>query len=84
MEKIIGIDIDDCICNTLEMDFACAYFKYKKNNNLPDNIDRSNYDVTMSFNMSDGDDFYVAEKQYIMKNNSMYPKIFAKEVITSS
>ena len=39
MEKIIGIDIYDCICNTLEMDFACAYYKYKKNIKLTDIIE---------------------------------------------
>ena len=35
----IGIDVDDCICNTLEMDYACAYFMMK--NKLPDEIDKN-------------------------------------------
>jgi len=77
MKKIkIGIDIDDCICNTLEMDLACAMFKYKKY----DGIDKSYYDVTSSFDMKDGDNFYKQEKQFIIKHTSMYPKIFVKEV----
>lgn len=75
----IGIDVDDCICNTLEMDYACAYFMMK--NNLPDEVDKSYWDVTKSFAMENGDIFYMNEKAYIMKNNSMYPKVFVKEVV---
>ncbi|MGN1200749.1 MAG: hypothetical protein ACI4R8_00595 [Candidatus Caccovivens sp.] len=75
----IGIDVDDCICNTLEMDYACACFKMK--NRLPKEIDKTYYDVTKTFEMEDGELFYVKEKEYIMKHNSMYPKVFVKEVI---
>lgn len=82
MEKIkLGIDVDDCICNTLEMDFACAYHKYKKQGIIRDNVSKSFYDVTKSFCMEDGEEFFMKEKEYIMKNNSMYPKVFVKEVI---
>ncbi len=75
----IGIDIDDCVCNTLEMDYACAYYIMK--NNLPKEIDKFYYDVAKSFKMENGDFFYIKEKEYIMKHNSMYPKVFVKEVI---
>ncbi len=75
----IGIDVDDCICNTLEMDYACAHFIMKKN--LPQNIDKTHFDVTKTFSMANGDLFYTKEKEYIMKHNSMYPKVFVKEVI---
>ena len=75
----IGIDIDDCVCNTLEMDYACAYHMMK--NKLPDEIDKNFWDVTKTFAMEDGEFFYVKEKEYIMKHNSMYPKVFVKEVI---
>ena len=75
----IGIDVDDCVCNTLEMDYACAYHRMK--NNIPKNIDKTHYDVTKTFEMEDGEFFYVKEKEYIMKHNSMYPKVFVKEVI---
>lgn len=75
----IGIDVDDCVCNTLEMDYACAYHMMK--NNIPKNIDKTYYDVTKTFEMEDGEFFYVKEKEYIMKHNSMYPKVFVKEVI---
>lgn len=88
MEKYIakiGIDVDDCICNTLEMDFACAQYL---NNSLKKvdikNVDETYYDVTKTFNMSENesDSFYKQEKDFIMKNNSMYPKVFVKEVIS--
>ena len=77
----IAVDVDDCICNTLEMDYACAYHMMK--NNLPNSIDKTYYDVTKSFNMDDGDLFYVKEKEYIIKHTSMYPKVFVKEVFDS-
>lgn len=75
----IGIDVDDCVCNTLEMDYACAYHMMK--NNIPNDIDKTFYDVTKTFKMKDGELFYIKEKKYIMKHNSMYPKVFVKEVI---
>ena len=45
----IGVDIDDCMCNTLEMDFCCAYYKYKKLNKLHDDIDKT-YDICVLIN----------------------------------
>jgi len=78
----IGVDIDDCMCNTLEMDFCCAYYKYKKLNKLHDDIDKTYFDVTKSFNIENGDQFFIKEKQYIMKHNDcMYPKVFVAEVL---
>lgn len=83
MKKIsIAIDVDDCACNTLEMDLACAFYKYFKMGKKPENIDRTFFNVAKSFEMEDKDDFYFKEKQYIMANNSMYPKIFVKEAVS--
>ena len=81
-EKIkIAIDVDDCICNTFEMDYACAFHMMK--NNLPKMYDKQYYDVTKTFKMDNAEIFYLKEKEYIMKNTSMYPKVFAAEVINT-
>jgi len=85
MNKIIGIDIDDCICNTLEMDKACGIYYAQKNNiKLPlDAWKTTNYYIPNEFNFTKFQeiDFFTKEKQFIMKNTAMYPKVFVKEVI---
>ena len=57
MEKIkIAIDIDDCISNTLEMDYACARYMFKKYNlEIPQDLDKTYYEVPTSslFEMQD-------------------------------
>ena len=85
MNKILGIDIDDCACNTLEMDLACGlYYAKLKNIELPDNAwECKNYYVPEEFKFSKEaeDEFFVQEKQFIMQHTAMYPKVFVKEVI---
>ena len=81
MNRKIGIDVDDCICNTLEMDYAYAYFKYKDKIKNIDKIEPNHYDVTKLLNIENPDNFFIQEKNYIMKHNSMYPKVFVKEVL---
>lgn len=78
----LGIDVDDCICNTVELDYACAYYVHKKTKNLAGDFDSTYYDVTKTFGFTkeEGEQFYKDEKQYIMKHTSMYPKVFVKEV----
>lgn len=79
----IAIDVDDCICNTVEMDYACAYYLYKKYNKVDKEFDSTYFDVVKTFDFSKdlADKFFMTEKQFIMKHTSMYPKIFAKEVV---
>ena len=64
------------------MDYACARYMFKKYNlEIPQDLDKTYYEVPTSFKMQDGDKFFMDEKKYIMKNNSMYPKVFVKEVV---
>lgn len=85
MKKIkLAIDVDDCVCNTVEMDFACAYYLNKQTKNLNKDFDNTYFDVTKTFDMTkeEGDNFYRKEKQFIMKNNDcMYPKVFVRKVL---
>ena len=85
-DRILGIDIDDCICNTFEMDKASAIYYAEKNGiNLTKEMkDTLYYHVPSVFGFTDEQelDFFKQEKQFIMKHNYMYPKVFVKEVIS--
>lgn len=50
LNKVLVIDVDDCMCNTIEMDFACACV-YK---NIKDceNYDSSYFDIVKTFNLT--------------------------------
>lgn len=82
---IIGIDIDDCMCNTLEMDKAYGIYYAQMNNIMltQEMLDANYYYIPKTFNFTEKqkEDFFMKEKKFIMKQNSMYPKIFVKEVI---
>lgn len=78
----VGIDIDDTLCNSYEMNFASVKHLQKRLKKLSSyhklnmKKDLSNY-----FNENNYDDFNRKLKQYHMNNNTMYPKVFAREVI---
>ena len=81
----IAIDIDDCMCNTVDIDFAYGYY-YSKQNNIFQKAkiyDSTYYYVPTTFGFNDKQtyDFFVNEKKYIMKHTAMYPFSFVKEVI---
>ena len=85
MNKKIGIDIDDCVCNTLEMDLASGlYYAKIKNIKIPDNADKTiDFYIPKAFSFTKEQelDFFTKEKHFIMKHTAMYPKVFVKEVI---
>ena len=87
MNKKIGIDIDDCICNTLELDLACGlYYAQKHNIPLPENAwQNKDFYIPRAFSFSKEQemDYFLQEKKYIMKHTAMYPKVFVKEVISN-
>lgn len=79
----IAIDIDDCICNTLEYDFACGYLFHKKLNPQDETLYvGSHYHVPSLFGFTEkADEFFMNQKKDIMKGNLMNAKPFASEVI---
>ncbi|MCQ2564330.1 MAG: hypothetical protein MJ152_00475 [Clostridia bacterium] len=79
----LAIDVDDCMCNTVEMDYACAYNLNKHNKKLCKDFDKDYFSVARTFELNKQEtfNFFMKEKQYIMKNCSMYPKVFVKEVL---
>lgn len=83
----IAIDIDDCICNTLDTDFTYGYYYAKRNNLFNEEIDYDNqyFFVPKTFNMDKNQelDFFQTEKQIIMDNMLMFPFAFAKDVINT-
>lgn len=80
----IAIDIDDTICNTMNCDFNFGYL-YNKSLKINDNklyIQNENI-VAKTFGFTDEQEheFFMQQKKYIMRNNSMYPLFFSPEVI---
>ena len=82
----LAIDIDDCVCNTFEMDKASGIYYANKNNIslTKEMLDTQNFFIPGVFNFTKEQelDFFIKEKQFIMKHNYMYPKVFVKEVIS--
>ena len=83
----IAVDIDDCICNTVDADFSYGYYYARENGLLAEgkDYDNSYFDVTQTFNIPEDrvDDFHIKEKRILMKRNNMFPSAFASSVINS-
>lgn len=81
----IAIDIDDCICNTVDADFSYGYYYAQEKGLLTEgkDYDNSYFEVTETFNIPKDkvDDFHISEKKFLMKNNNMFPFAFASSVI---
>ncbi len=80
----IAIDMDDCICNTLEWDFACAWM-YNKEKHPQDK--KFYYQIFHAapeiFNFSEEEkkEFYLENRRFIINKKLIYPKPFVKETI---
>lgn len=80
----IAIDVDDCICNSLEWDFACAWYYNKKNH--PDD---KNFYYTIfhsapeifKFSSFETEKFYTQQRKFLIEKKLLYPKPFVKEVL---
>ncbi len=80
----IALDVDDCITNTLEWDFACAW-EYNRLHHPEDK--KFYYAIHHSapeiFNFSEQEykDFYVNQRKQLIEKRWLYPKPFVKEVV---
>lgn len=80
----IAIDMDDCITNTQELDFACAWNYNKQNHPNDEKFHYGiNHDATKIFKFTNEEkySFYIKQRKYIIKNKLIDPKPFVKEVI---
>ena len=84
-DKIIGIDVDDTICNTLELDRAYGIYYAQKNGIQlsKEMLDSQDFYIPRAYNFTKEQelDFFLKEKNFIMKNTYMFPKVFVKEVL---
>ena len=78
MKKIrIGIDIDDCVCNTSEMSFLTAKY-YREKHGLISKNEKITFDNVFDF---DNDEFFLKQRKYVYDNTEMNPILFAKDAI---
>lgn len=80
----IAIDMDDCICSTLDWDFACAW-KFNKQRHPKDNkfyyqIYHASPEI-FGFTKEETEEFYLENRHFLIDKKLIYPKPFVKEVI---
>ena len=80
----IAIDVDDCISNTAEVDFATCW-KYNKIINPNDNKeyvnDYHNAPTIFGFTKQQDDDFYIFQRKLCVEQDLIKPKIFSDKII---
>ena len=80
----IAIDVDDCISNTMEVDFACAWEYNKKLNPNDDKLYFANHNnppTIFGFSKEVDDEFYIEERKRTVDENLIHPKVFAAKAI---
>lgn len=80
----IAIDFDDCISNTIEVDFATCFMYNKKLNPKDNKIYRANWHnapTIFGFTKEQDDEFYKWQRKEVVKNGWITPKFYVKEVI---
>lgn len=80
----IAIDVDDCISNTIEVDFATCFLYNKKLHPDDSKLYRANYHnapTIFGFDEKTDDDFYMEQRRQVVLNGWITPKFMAKEII---
>lgn len=79
----IAIDVDDCITNTAEVDFATCY-EYCKKLNIESEHKKNNYHnapTIFGLTKEQDDDFYINQRKRCIEEDLIKPKIFAGKFI---
>ncbi len=80
----IAIDIDDCISNTTEVDFATCW-EYNKKLNPNDNKkyvnDYHNAPTIFGFTKQQNTDFYMYQREMCVSQDLIKPKVFSDKII---
>lgn len=80
----IAIDVDDCISNTVEVDFATCWEYNQMLHPDDNNLYESNYHnapTIFGFDKATDDAFYIQQRKLVVKENLIQPKVFAARVI---
>lgn len=80
----IALDVDDCITNTLEWDFACAWefnrSHHPEDNNFYYTIHHTAPEI-FKFTPDESREFYIKQRKFLIDKRLLFPKPFVKEVI---
>ncbi len=82
----IAIDVDDCISNTSEVDFATCYEYYKKlHPENRTNFINSYHNAPTIFGLTkeQDDDFYIHQRKQCVEEDLIQPKVFAQKIINT-
>lgn len=80
----IAIDIDDCLTNTCEVDFATCYIWNRqhhpedKKQRLPIN---HNAPTIFEYSKEEDDAFYIYQRKLVIEQDLIKPKIYAREIL---
>lgn len=80
----IAIDVDDCISNTVEVDFAFCYLENKKINPNDEKLYINNYHnapTIFGFTPEQDDAFFEKERKICIEEDLIKPKVYASNVI---
>lgn len=80
----IAIDVDDCISNTVEVDFATCWEYNQKLHPEDDKLYYNNYHnapTIFGFTKQEDDEFYIQQRQQVVVEGLITPKVFAAKVI---
>lgn len=81
----IAIDVDDCISNTAEVDFATCYEYNKKLHKLKkgEHLKNEYHNAPTIFGLTkeQDDDFYIKQRKQCVEEDLIQPKVFAGKFI---
>ena len=80
----IAIDVDDCISNTSEVDFATCWLFNQQLNPNDNKLYYNNYHnapTIFGFDKETDDKFYEQQRKQVVREGLIYPKIFSDRVI---
>lgn len=80
----LGIDLDDCVVNTFEVDLATCYLFNKENGLLKKTFYKpssSHAPNTFNMNSKDDNDFFMKQRKEIIEKDILKPKFMAKDII---
>lgn len=80
----IAIDVDDCISNTIEVDFAFSYRENKKMNPDDNKLYVNNYHnapTIFGFTPKQDDDFFAMERKICIDEDLIKPKVYSQNII---
>ena len=80
----LGIDLDDCVVNTFEVDLATCYLFSKEKGLLKKSFYKPNSShapKTFNMNSKDDNEFFAIQRKKVIEQDLLKPKFLAKNII---